>query len=81
MKTSNKDLQVRGRLMTIDSMKFDSQASTFPNLGVEVKATVYLSPEKEGDTAGATPTGPSTTPAATDAPSSTPATPTAVSTP
>jgi Tfp pilus assembly protein PilO len=64
VKAANERLVVRGRLLTIDSLKFSSDADSFPALKAEVKATVYLSPNEEGATAGATPDGPSqTTPA------------------
>ena len=60
---ANGRVKVQGRLLTIDSFKFDSTA--FPALKTDVQATVYLSPEEEGVTAGASPTGPA--PAATPA--------------
>ena len=86
VKVANERLEVRGRLMTIDGLKFSSDEELFPALTAEVKATVYLSPKTEGATAGASPQGPSqTTPASssggsTASSTSTP-TPTATATP
>ncbi len=60
------ELAVRGRLMTIDGVQFKSETDIFPRIRATVTATVYLAPEIEGATAGATPTGPAVTPAATD---------------
>jgi hypothetical protein len=60
------ELAVRGRLMTVDGVEFKSEPNIFPRIRATVTATVYLAPEIEGATAGATPTGPAVTPAATD---------------
>jgi len=68
VRLTNQRLSVRGRLITIDAVKFTSDPQTFPKLKSEVKASVWLAPKSEGPTAGATPSGPSTTPAS--APSS-----------
>lgn len=51
---------VRGRLMTIDGFNFD--ASEFPLIKAEMKATAYLSPKAEGEAARATALGPGTAP-------------------
>jgi len=79
VRVANDRIIVRGRLMTINSFKFDS-AEDFPNIVATVEATVYLAPKAEGVSAGATPEGPSGAPPAT-APdgqtASTPSTPTA----
>jgi hypothetical protein len=72
VRVANEQLVVRGRLLTIDSFSFDS--ASFPSLKAEVKATVYLAPKAEGDTAGATPGGPAPA-AGTPAPSQTASTP------
>jgi hypothetical protein len=74
----NGQIQVHGRLMTIDSFTFQTGES-FPNLTASVKATVYLAPKAEGIAAGATAQGPGgTSTASAPAPSSsTPSTPTA----
>jgi Type II secretion system (T2SS), protein M len=53
----NDRVDVRGRLMTIEGVDF--KATSFPRLEAQVTAKVYLTPKGEG-TAGATPTGPST---------------------
>jgi Pilus assembly protein, PilO len=58
---ANNKISVRGRLITIDSLKFTSSAQNFPNLEADVSATVYLSPKDGGTTAGATSSGPATT--------------------
>ncbi|MFL5885258.1 MAG: type 4a pilus biogenesis protein PilO [Thermoleophilaceae bacterium] len=76
----NGQIQVRGRLMTIDSFTFAS-GGTFPALNATVKATVYLAPKAEGIAAGATAQGPAGTstasaPSTSTAPSN--STPTAV---
>jgi hypothetical protein len=55
---SGDKVRVRGRLLTIDSVKYETSADTFPALGATVQATVFLSPKAEGATAGATPAGP-----------------------
>lgn len=49
-------LDIRGRLIRIDSFSFNSAA--FPDITAQVKATVYASPAAEGATGGATPVGP-----------------------
>jgi len=53
---ANGRVRVEGRLMTIDGFKFDS--TSFPTIKAEVQATVYLSPQSQGVTAGASPAGP-----------------------
>ena len=74
VKVANQDLKVSGRLMTVDSLKFTSDELSFPDLAVEIGATVYLAPKTEGTTAGATPQGPaSTVPAASSSSGTTPA--------
>jgi Tfp pilus assembly protein PilO len=82
VRVANKNIVVRGRLMTINSFSFDSKES-FPSLTATVHATVYLAPKAEGVSAGASPTGPSgsaptTPPAGQAASSSNPSTPAAV---
>ena len=67
----NRRLSIKGRLITIDSVKFSSDPQTFPVLKAEVKASVWLVPKSEGPTAGATPAGPGTTPASTSNPTGT----------
>ncbi|HEY7633224.1 MAG TPA: type 4a pilus biogenesis protein PilO [Thermoleophilaceae bacterium] len=58
---ANNRINVHGRLITIDSLKFTSTAANFPNIQADVTATVYLSPKDGGTTAGATAAGPATT--------------------
>jgi len=83
----NNNVVVNGRLVTIEGVKYTSDPQLFPRLRAEITATVYLSPQAQGTTAGATPQGPATTPASTTtttptaAPSATPAPPTAAATP
>ena len=70
-------LEVGGRLLTIDGVSFASQADDFPRITATLSATAYLAPEIEGAMAGATPGGPALTPASTGDTS----TPVATSTP
>ena len=77
----NGRLQVRGRLMTVDSFTFTS-GDSFPSLIAEVSATVYLVPKSEGVSGGATPAGPRAQQASTPAGGSNPPVPpTAAATP
>jgi hypothetical protein len=76
------NVAVSGRLMTIDSIKYSSDPDLFPKIKAALTATVFLSPQTQGTTAGASPSGPaapSTTPAA--APSGTSSPPAATATP
>jgi type IV pilus assembly PilO-like protein len=60
----NQRVSVNGRLMTVEGLNFSTDSETFPRVKADLTATVYLSPVSEGQTAGATPQGPSgTTPA------------------
>ena len=79
-------VRVRGRLMTINSVEYLTDADTFPELNATVGATVFLTPKTEGVTAGATPAGPEAAPPAgapvsTASTGSTSPTPTATATP
>jgi Tfp pilus assembly protein PilO len=76
----NQRVRVDGRLMTVEGLSFSTDAEAFPKVKAELTATVYLTPASEGQTAGATPSGPSgaspqggTTPAGSTTPSPTPA--------
>jgi Tfp pilus assembly protein PilO len=71
------EIEVRGRLMTLDSLKLSDEGEPGADLVAEIKATVYLSPRSEGATVGATPQGPAT---AGGAPASSTATPPAAGT-
>jgi hypothetical protein len=72
---ANNQIFVRGRLMTIDSLTFGPGGASTANPGAAntltatVGATVYLSPKTTGVTGGATPSGPTGTPAGTTTPS------------
>jgi Tfp pilus assembly protein PilO len=63
VRVANDRIIVRGRLMTINSFKFDAKEA-FPNIVATVDATVYLAPKAEGVSAGATPQGPAGAPPA-----------------
>jgi Tfp pilus assembly protein PilO len=84
---TNENVLVSGRLLTVENVRWASDAEIFPRLRAEIKATIYLSPKSQGVTAGATPQGPATgTPASGTTPpapaESTPAAaPTATATP
>jgi hypothetical protein len=69
VRMANGRLVVHGRLMTIDKFTLSSGES-FPKLTASVNATVYLVPRAEGTAAGATPAGPSSTPASASLPAS-----------
>jgi type IV pilus assembly protein PilO len=74
---------VSGRLVTVEGIRWSSDEQIFPRIRAEIDATIYLSPKSQGVTAGATPSGPSTTtPASGTEPTTTPTTtPTATATP
>jgi hypothetical protein len=75
---TNQDVLVSGRLVTVENVKWVSDAQVFPRIRAEIKATVYLSPKAQGVTAGATPQGPATgTPADGTAPAPAEGTPAA----
>ena len=57
VEVANDKVLVRGRLLTIDGLRFSS-GDEFPRLKAEIKATVYLAPKEQGQTAGATTQGP-----------------------
>jgi hypothetical protein len=80
---ANHNVMVSGRLITVEGVRWSSDQELFPKLKAEIKATIYLSPQSQGSTAGATPAGPSTTtPASGTTPDqSTASTPTATATP
>jgi Tfp pilus assembly protein PilO len=66
---ASNNVVVNGRLVTIESVNFSSDPTIFPRIKAELKATIYLSPLTQGETAGATPAGPATTtPAAAPVP-------------
>jgi Tfp pilus assembly protein PilO len=86
VRVANDRLEVRGRLLTIDSLSFESNPELFPTLKVDLTATIYLASQAQGATGGATPQGPAGPPTPAGAPpadGSTPASsnPTATATP
>jgi Tfp pilus assembly protein PilO len=61
VKTSNEDLAVDGRLLTLDAFALAADPDKgFPALEVTFAVTTYLTPPSEGETAGATPSAPGT---------------------
>ena len=69
VRVANQDVLVSGRLITIDKVRWSSDSEIFPLLRAEITASIYLSPQAQGTTAGATPLGPApTTPATTTTP-------------
>lgn len=60
VKTTNEDVAVDGRLITVDSFSFQPGAGGFPSLLASFTVTTYLTPPGQGLTGGASPTGPST---------------------
>ena len=76
--SSSEELNVTGRLLTLDSLNLEPDAEGFPKIKATVEATSYLVSPMQGLTAGATaqgPAGSAATPATTA-----PATPAAPST-
>ncbi len=66
VRVAGDDINVRGRLMTIDTMAFSTDK--FPTVTATVTASVYLAPKSQGTTGGATSQGPApATPAASGA--------------
>jgi Tfp pilus assembly protein PilO len=61
VKTSDEDVTVDGRLLTLDAFSLAADADKgFPALEVTFAVTTYLTPPSEGETAGATPSAPGT---------------------
>lgn len=58
VEVSNKGIDVKGRLLVIDSFKLTPKDKESSLMKAEVTATSYLVPESEGVTNGATPTTP-----------------------
>jgi Tfp pilus assembly protein PilO len=76
VRVANQDVLVSGRLLTVEGVSWSSDAEIFPSIRAQVNATVYLSPQAQGVTAGATPQGPSpTTPDGTATPAEVPSDP------
>jgi Tfp pilus assembly protein PilO len=59
VKTTNADVSVDGRLITVNSFSLAPTGGT-SNLNASFSVTTYLTPPEEGLTAGATPSGPAT---------------------
>jgi Tfp pilus assembly protein PilO len=81
VRVANQNVVVSGRLITVDSVRWSSDSEIFPKIRAELTATIYLSPQSQGTSAGATPAGPTTgtTAAGTSSPST--GAPTATATP
>jgi Tfp pilus assembly protein PilO len=76
VRVANQDVLVSGRLLTVEGVSWASDPEIFPRLTATVTATIYLSPQAQGVTAGATPQGPApTTPAGTTPPAGIPSDP------
>jgi Tfp pilus assembly protein PilO len=60
VKTTNENVAVDGRLITVDSFSLQPGAGGFPSLAASFTVTTYLTPPGQGLTGGASPTGPST---------------------
>lgn len=71
VKPSRKNVEVDGRLVTVNGFTLErDEVRGFPKLSATFSVTTYVSPEDEGVTAGASPTGPSAAapiPTSTDA--------------
>lgn len=71
VKTTNTNVSVDGRLVTINGFSLAIAPNEFPKLQASFSVTTYLTPPEQGLTAGATPAGPeaaTTTGAETSAP-------------
>ncbi len=58
VRTENGKVSVSGRLLTVDGVKLEPDASGFPNIKATISATSYLVSPLEGTTGGATAAGP-----------------------
>ena len=59
VKTTNENVGVNGRLVTINAFSLgEDPESKFPDLQASFSVTTYLTPPSEGTTAGASPEGP-----------------------
>jgi len=57
VKTTNANVAVNGRLITVNGFTLEPGENGFPQLKATFKVTTYLTPPGEGVTAGATPEG------------------------
>ena len=58
VKTTNEQVSVNGRLITINGFSLGAGPKGFPSLTATFEITTYLTPPSQGVTAGASPTGP-----------------------
>jgi hypothetical protein len=66
VKTTNAQVSVNGRLITVDAFSLaPSQSHGFAKLQASFSVTTYLTPPEQGLTGGATPSGPAPTATAT----------------
>jgi Tfp pilus assembly protein PilO len=65
VKTTNANVSVDGRLITVNSFDLSEADEGFPNLKASFSVTTYLTPPEQGLTGGATPEGPAPTATAT----------------
>ena len=64
VKTTNEEVAVDGRLITVDGFSLSaSPDGEFPDLQATFAVTTYLTPPNQGITAGASPVGPEASPA------------------
>jgi hypothetical protein len=57
-KVADGGVEVRGRLLAVDSFELTASRSGFPAVSASIKATAYVLPPGEGLTGGASPSGP-----------------------
>lgn len=67
VKTTNSNVSVDGRLITVNSFTLAAASGGFPMLQATFSVTTFLTPPGQGLTAGATPTGPLATTTGTPA--------------
>ena len=58
VKTTNSNVSVDGRLITVNSYSLTPAPAEFPKLQASFSVTTYLTPPEQGLTAGVTPAGP-----------------------
>lgn len=61
VKTTNSNVSVNGRLITVNSFSLTAADEGFPELQATFSVSTYLTPPEQGLTAGATPSGPAAT--------------------
>jgi Tfp pilus assembly protein PilO len=75
VKTTNAEVSVDGRLITVNSFNLSAGDEGFPMLKAAFSVTTYLTPPEQGVTGGATPSGPAPTATATPTAATTGGTP------